>query len=47
MILAFVVRSRIEFIKTAARADVELVVTHASVIFLTSDRAFKLKRAVR
>jgi aminoglycoside phosphotransferase family enzyme/predicted kinase len=40
----------IEFLKSALgnhRADVEVVVTHASLIFLAGDSAFKLKRAVR
>jgi hypothetical protein len=36
----------IEFISKLG-SDVELVITHASIIFLAGDRAFKLKRAVR
>src|SRR5262245_3809021 len=37
----------IEFIKSKLGSEVELVTTHASIIFLAGDRAFKLKRAVR
>jgi uncharacterized protein len=36
----------IEFLKTMAGPGVELVFTHASVIFLAGNHAFKLKRAV-
>jgi nucleotide-binding universal stress UspA family protein len=36
-----------EFIKSKLGSDVELVTTHASIIFLAGDGALKLKRAVR
>ena len=32
---------------TAQGTEVELISTHASLIFLAGDRAFKLKRAVQ